>query len=235
MRPTRSALVAAISPASLVLLEAAEDAARALEAGLWLVGGGVRDLAGSRALNDIDLAFAGDPGAFVDAVVARCPDVIVERTDRFGTASVHLGDARLDLARLRTERYVAPGALPEVRATGSIESDLGRRDFSVNAIALALVPNVDTIIDPFGGPADRDAGRPRVMHERYLADDATRLWRGARTAAALGLEPDATTERLIAEGRRWVEEISGSRLWAELAYTAHRTRRGHSLATMERL
>src|SRR5690606_13990674 len=141
------------------------------------VGGGVRDLAGGRALNDIDLAFAGDPGAFVDAVVARCPDVIVERTDRFGTASVHLGDARLDLARLRTERYVAPGALPEVRATRSIESDLARRDFSVNAIALELVPNVDAVVDPFDGLADLEARRLRVLHERSFADDATRLWR----------------------------------------------------------
>ncbi|MCA9848352.1 MAG: CCA tRNA nucleotidyltransferase, partial [Dehalococcoidia bacterium] len=212
MRPTRNALLAALEPASRVLLEAAEDAARALDVGLWLVGGGVRDLAVRRPLHDVDLAFAGDPSAFVDAVAARCPEVTVERTDRFGTATIASDEARLDLARLRTERYVVPGALPEVRAAKSIEADLARRDFSVNAIALELVPEVDRLIDPYGGIEDLGAGRLRVLHDRSFIDDATRLWRGARTAALFDLEPDAATARLIDEGLRWTEEISGTRL-----------------------
>ncbi|MCB9490540.1 MAG: CCA tRNA nucleotidyltransferase [Dehalococcoidia bacterium] len=232
MRPTRNALLAALEPASRVLLEAAEDAARALDVGLWLVGGGVRDLAVRRPLHDVDLAFAGDPSAFVDAVAARCPEVTVERTDRFGTATIASDEARLDLARLRTERYVVPGALPEVRAAKSIEADLARRDFSVNAIALELAPEVDRLIDPYGGIEDLGAGRLRVLHERSFIDDATRLWRGARTAALFDLEPDAATARLIDEGLRWTEEISGTRLWAELAYTAGR---GRALGTLERL
>ncbi len=242
MRPTRSALVAAISPRARVLLQAAEAAAHDLDTPLWLVGGGVRDLALRRPLNDLDLAFAGDPRAFVDAVVARCPDVNVERTDRFGTATVSTSTkngtseaARLDLARLRTERYVVPGGLPEVRATRSIQSDLARRDFSVNAMALELAPSPDTLVDPFDGLADLAARRLRVLHDRSFVDDATRLWRGARTAALFGLHPDPTTERLIAEGACWIEEISGARLWAELAYTARRAGRGRHLATMERL
>ena len=232
MRPTRNALFAALEPASRTLLEAAEDAARALDVGLWLVGGGVRDLAIRRPLHDLDLAFAGDPTAFVDAVAVRCPEVSVERTDRFGTATIASDGARLDLARLRSERYVVPGALPEVRATRSIEADLARRDFSVNAIALELAPEVDRLIDPYGGIEDLRAGRLRVLHDRSFVDDATRLWRGARTAALFDLEPDATTARLIAEGTRWTEEITGTRLWAELAYTA---RRGRALGTLERL
>jgi len=235
MRPTRTALVAAISPEARVLLEAAEAAAHDLDAPLWLVGGGVRDLALGRPLNDLDLAFAGDPRAFVDAVVAHCPDVTIERTDRFGTATISTERARLDLARLRTERYVVPGGLPEVRATRSIQSDLARRDFTVNAMALELVPNVDALVDPFDGLADLAARRLRVLHDRSFVDDATRLWRGARTAALFHLDPDPTTERLIAEGARWIEEISGARLWAELAYTARRAGRGRHLATMERL
>ena len=235
MRPTHTALLEAISPESRLLLDAAEDAACALGVSLWLVGGGVRDLALHRPLNDLDLAFSGDPVAFVDAVAARCPDVTVERSDRFGTATVSSERARLDLARLRKERYVVPGALPEVRATDRIEADLARRDFTVNAMALELAPDRDTLVDPFDGLADLAARRLRVLHDRSFVDDATRLWRGARTAALFGLTPDATTERLIAEGARWVEEISGQRLWGELAYTATRAGRGRHLATMERL
>ncbi len=235
MRPTHTALLAAIAPEARLLLDAAEEAARALGVSLWLVGGGVRDLALGRPLNDLDLAFSGDAVTFVDGVAARCPDVTVERSDRFGTATISSEDARLDLARIRTERYVVPGALPEVRATRNIETDLARRDFTVNAMALELVPERDVLVDPFDGLADLAARRLRVLHDRSFVDDATRLWRGARTAALFGLTPDATTERLIAEGARWVEEISGQRLWSELAYTATRAGRGRHLATMERL
>lgn len=256
MRPHRDALLHALTAPSCVLLEAAEDAARSLGASLWLVGGGVRDLAAGRPLHDLDLAFDADPTAFVDAVVARCPAAEVERTDRFGTATITvtvapagaegpapLGTARLDLARLRTESYVSPGALPEVRPARSIEADLARRDFSVNAVALWLVRDGeaireedgregDGVVDPYDGLADLAARRLRVLHDRSFVDDATRLWRGARTAALFDLQPDEDTARLIAEGVRWLEEISGERLWAELAYTA---RRGRALGTMQRL
>lgn len=249
MRPTRHALLTALSPDARALLAAAEDAARALHVDLWLVGGGVRDLAAGRPLHDVDLAFEGDRRAYVDAIAVRLPEgTEIERTDRFGTASIHTasdhgGGARLDLARLRTERYVAPGALPEVRVAHSIESDLARRDFTVNAIALALVRDGatvegdgtdgdDAIYDPFSGLADLAARRLRVLHDRSFIDDATRLWRGARTAALFDLEPDAHTARLIEDGARWTEEISGSRLWAEFAYTAGR---GRILPTVQRL
>src|SRR5690606_3825526 len=130
MRPTRNSLHDALSPDAQALLTAAEAAASAVGCPLWAVGGAVRDLAARRPVHDVDLAFAGDARQFVDAVAARAPQCEVERTDRFGTATIVSGisgvsgGARLDLARLRTERYVVPGALPEVRATDRIERDL---------------------------------------------------------------------------------------------------------------
>lgn len=238
MRTTRNALLAALNPASHPLLQAAEDAARDLGAGLWVVGGAVRDLAARRPIHDLDLAFAADPTQFVDALLGRLRvPVEVERTDRFGTASIRDPEsgARLDLASLRSERYVVAGALPAVRPAPTIEADLPRRDFSVNAIALELVPNPDTVVDPFGGLEDIAAGRLRVLHERSFIDDPTRIWRGARTAALLNLEPEPVTANLIREGARWIAEVSGERLWNELAYTAARSGRGRALATMQRL
>jgi tRNA nucleotidyltransferase (CCA-adding enzyme) len=94
------------------------------------------------------------------------------------------------------------------------------------------------LVDPFDGLADLQARCLRVLHDRSFADDATRLWRGARTAALYGLEPDSHTAQLITQGARWVEEISGERLWAELAYTARRGgagARGVALATLRLL
>jgi tRNA nucleotidyltransferase (CCA-adding enzyme) len=238
MRPTRNALIAALDGPSCDLLASAEAAARDLGAGLWLVGGATRDLAARRRIHDLDLAFAAPAREFVDALAARLPGAAIERTDRFGTATVTHAGARLDLARLRREHYVMPGALPEVRSTDRIEADLARRDFTVNAIALTLVAPVGSastageVVDPFDGLADLAARRLRVLHDRSFVDDATRLWRGARTAALFHLEPDAATARLIEEGARWLEEISGERLWNELAFTAAR---GRACGTLERL
>jgi len=244
MRPTHKSLIEALDPPLRLLLEVTEGAAREVGVRLWLVGGGTRDLAAGRPLHDLDLAMYsadGDTAPFLDAIARRIEAIggaTIERTDRFGTASVEVddtqsGSARVDLARLRTEHYVTPGALPEIRSTDRIERDLTRRDFTVNAIALCLVgEQPDEIVDPYDGLADLAAKRLRVLHERSFVDDATRLWRGARTAALLDLEPDAATLRLITEGGRWLEPISGDRLWHELAATADR---GRALRTLERL
>jgi len=240
MRPNLTALRAALDAPHRRLLRAAEATARDLDRELWLVGGGVRDLARGRPLHDLDLVVAGDPTPVIEAVRAALPAraaIEVEHNERFGTASLRLtgasAPARLDLATLRIESYVTPGALPDVRPTDDIEADLARRDFTVNAMALGITgPRRNELVDPFEGFADLTSRRLRVLHERSFIDDATRLWRGARTAALFRLEPDPTTARLIAEGARWLEHISGDRLWAEFAYTA---RRGRANATLARL
>ncbi|MEI7926447.1 MAG: CCA tRNA nucleotidyltransferase, partial [Chloroflexota bacterium] len=122
------------------LLDAASHESDEAAVPLWLVGGAVRDLALGRPAHDLDLALAEDTATFAARVVARLrdvgyEDVEVEVEPRFGTASVRLsaGGAilRLDLARLRSERYVAPGDLPTVEFTSDLDSDLARRDFSV--------------------------------------------------------------------------------------------------------
>ena len=188
-------------------------------------------------MRDLDVAIAGEVARFAHAVAARLGRAMAEvvTEPRFGTAAVRAGAAALDLARLRRERYAAPGALPVVSFTASLEADLGRRDFSVNAVALCLhAPDLGgargAIVDPFGGLADLAARRLRVLHARSFADDATRLWRGARTAAICDLAPDLETARLIAAARPYLHAISGERLWAELARTAERGRAGRALA-----
>ncbi len=124
----------------------------------------------------------------------------------------------VNLARTRRETYPEPGALPEVEPA-TLADDLVRRDFTVNALALAL--NGDAagkLVDLHGGRADLDAGLIRVLHERSFFDDPTRLLRAVRYAARLGfaLEPD--TERwaraAVAEGA--LATVSGPRVRDEL-------------------
>jgi tRNA nucleotidyltransferase (CCA-adding enzyme) len=247
-RPSLPQLHGLLTAAERTLLDAARNEADATAVPLWLVGGAVRDLALGRDVHDLDLALPADAGSFAAHVVARLdedarPHATVESEARFGTASIRLAlpghpEARLDLARLRTEHYVAPGALPQVAFVAEVEADLARRDFTVNAMALGLAGGpagsiADTLADPHGGLDDLAARRLRVIHDRSFEDDATRLWRGARTAALFDLAPDQATARLISEGLPHLDTISGERISAELRFTARRGRSGRTLALAE--
>ena len=206
---------------------------------LWVVGGAVRDCALGRPLRDLDLACnarsAEEVARLAGAILQRLGgDGEVREEPRFGTAAVSASGRNLELAALRTERYERPGALPTVRLGASIEADLPRRDFSVNAIALGLTGHRSgELVDPFGGLDDLARRRLRVLHERSFIDDATRLWRGARYAAELGLRPNARTRELIIEGGRWLEPISGRRILAEVERIASIRRVGRAFALLE--
>ncbi|MCW3057559.1 MAG: tRNA nucleotidyltransferase, partial [Solirubrobacterales bacterium] len=138
--------------------------------------------------------------------------------DRFGTAVVDWPAGRVDLAERRAETYSAPGALPDVRA-GSEDDDLRRRDFTVNAIAVALggprrgqLRAVDHALD------DLLAERLRVLHERSFIDDPTRLLRLARYGSRLGFEAEPRTASLAREALAAgaLATVSRARVGAEL-------------------
>ncbi len=138
--------------------------------------------------------------------------------DRFGTSTVTLDGFTYDLARARTERYPYPGALPEVEPAGLTE-DLGRRDFTVNAIAAALGgPRPGTLSSVAGALDDLEDGTLRVLHHRSFLDDPTRLLRLARYASRLGfsIEPDTLELARQAIGAGALGTVSGNRIGAEL-------------------
>ncbi len=172
------------------------EALRALAAarggGLWLVGGAVRDALLGAPIRDLDVAVEGDARA-----VARELGEVVAEHERFGTAEVLVGGGKVNLATTRTESYVRPGALPDVALGASIEEDLRRRDFTVNAIAAAL-PSGDEVAFP-GAQEDVAQRRLRVLHERSFLDDPTRIYRMVRYAQRLGLTPAPATARLARE------------------------------------
>jgi tRNA nucleotidyltransferase (CCA-adding enzyme) len=184
----------------------------------FLVGGAVRDLLLGREPVDIDIAVEGE----TEAVAERLAEALggaVTAHERFGTATVTAGGVdAVNLARTRRETYAAPGALPDVEPAGLAE-DLGRRDFTVNAIALALNGGAaGELSDPHDGRADLAAGLVRVLHERSFVDDPTRILRAVRYAARLGFALEADTERwardAVAAGA--FATVSGSRIRDEL-------------------
>jgi tRNA nucleotidyltransferase (CCA-adding enzyme) len=179
--------------------------------GVYLVGGAVRDLLLGRESFDIDLAVEGDAIEF-----ARSLGGEVTAHGRFGTAVVRFPDGRqLDIVTCRRETYSTPAALPDVEP-GTIEDDLARRDFTVNAMAASLAEDFGRILDPHRGRADLEDRTIRVLHERSFVDDPTRIFRAVRYEARLGFPMDEQTERLARQGVGGIGLLSPARMREEV-------------------
>jgi tRNA nucleotidyltransferase (CCA-adding enzyme) len=213
-----------LSPLLQSILQQVAIAAEAQGWHLYLVGGAVRDLllvsldqgqgsTGDRTLPDIDLVVDGglqavQAGAGVDlatAIQTQFPEVDVQVHGRFQTASLvwrkdldhPLAGLMIDIATARTEFYPYPAANPEVEAS-SIQQDLYRRDFTINALALRLTqPGAGQLLDYFGGLIDLHQGILRVLHANSFIEDPTRIFRAVRFAVRLGFHLDPQTEGYI--------------------------------------
>jgi len=167
-------------------------------------------------VNDLDLAVVGNEDAFA-AKLAEALGARMISNDRFLTWRLDAEeDHHVDLARARSEAYPAPGALPVVRPASSIDEDLARRDFTVNAMALRLTDHV--LVDPFDGRADLDARLLRVLHDASFLDDPTRIFRAVRLAERCGLTIEASTSALLDEALEAdaLSTVSRERIWKEI-------------------
>ncbi|MCE2404478.1 MAG: CCA tRNA nucleotidyltransferase [Dehalococcoidia bacterium] len=185
---------------------------------LYLVGGPVRDLLLEKPVKDLDLVVEGDAQTLASTLAARLEGRLVARS-QFGTAALRLGKQSLDLVTARRETYPRPGALPQVTPS-SIEDDLARRDFTINAMALPLTgPAKGGLLDPHGGRADLSAGVIRVLHHASFIDDPTRVLRALRYEQRLGYRLDEATERRLMEALDTgaMDTLSGDRLRKELS------------------
>jgi len=201
-----------------------------------LIGGAVRDLLLGQAPRELDVVVGADAPALAQRFAAGLG---AEATvhERFGTAVVEHGAARLDFATRRAESYPAPGALPEVRA-GTREEDLNRRDFTVNAIAVALDgPCAGELRAAPRALEDLQERRLRVLHERSFLDDPTRLLRLVRYRVRLGFAVEEHTAELA---RRALDacapaRVSGARLGAELRLALAERTAAEALAGMQEM
>jgi tRNA nucleotidyltransferase (CCA-adding enzyme) len=193
-------------------------------AAVFAVGGFVRDLLLGRSAPDVDLVVAGDGVAFARRLGEEIGGSLSVH-EGFGTASIEGGTAaggaplgRVDVASARRERYEAPGALPVVSPAGILE-DLARRDFSVNAMAVALAPSAfGRLTDPFGGQRDLRERVLRPLHPLSFVEDPTRIFRAARYAARLGMGLGVSGRAALALALRVGDypALSGQRLRVEV-------------------
>ncbi|MBC8100709.1 MAG: CCA tRNA nucleotidyltransferase, partial [Armatimonadetes bacterium] len=197
------------------------------DAPLYLVGGVVRDVLVNRRTLDLDFVLEGDAIGFARQL-QRLYGGDLTTHPPFGTAKWQLAGAtladalqttpdllpaHLDFAMARRETYAHPGALPTV-TPDSIQTDLQRRDFSINALAVAL--DADQLLDPFGGLDDLRSGIVRVLHDASFEDDPTRILRAVKYAARLGFTIEPHTAALLTGALPGLGIITGERIRHEL-------------------
>ncbi len=208
--------------AELVRALLAEADARRLR--VHLVGGPVRDLLLGRGLRDVDLCVEPRDDADAVTLARSLAKAGLKATvhERFRTVDLRGEKASLDLATVRRESYAHDGALPTVEP-GSLEDDLLRRDFSVNALALPLSAAARAhyagLVDPGMGLLDLERRRLRVLHRRSFHDDPTRALRAARLAPRLGFSVTRDTRAALNGALRdgAFGRVTGERLRREFA------------------
>lgn len=182
---------------------------------LYLVGGVVRDLLLGRSNVDFDLVVESDAVGLAGEL-ARITGGKILTHPRFGTAKLKWDKWSADLATARSETYARPGALPEVKP-GSIEDDLFRRDFTINAMAVELTSGrYGQLLDFYGGRDDLEHKLVRVLHEKSFVDDATRIWRALRYEQRLHFQLEPNTLQLLKRDTSYLATVSGDRIRHEL-------------------
>ena len=187
------------------------DTLRAAGHAAYPVGGCVRDLLLGRTPGDFDVCTSARPEQTLALFAGARPTGL-----RHGTVTVPTGDGPVEVTTFRREGGYADGRHPDaVSFEAGLEEDLARRDFTVNAMALAPDGGV---IDRFGGRADLAAGIIRCVGEpeRRFTEDALRMFRAVRFAAQLGfaLAPETRAALERCAGRAAL--LSGERIRAEL-------------------
>lgn len=178
------------------------------------VGGCVRDLLLGSEPHDWDLATSALPEE-TERLFADCR--VVETGLRHGTVTVLAGGFSAEITSFRAEEGYSDGRHPDaVRFGVSLREDLARRDFTIGAMALDIAH--DTVIDPFGGQEDLNAGILRAVGEpeRRFAEDALRILRGLRFSAVLGFTIEPKTAAAMRQCAPQLCHISPERIRAEL-------------------
>ena len=200
-----------------VLAELEPLAARFESAGhrLYLVGGTVRDLLVDAGRDDYDLDLTTDarPDA-IKACIAGWADAVWTQGERFGTIGAKRGDRVFEITTFRAEIYADDSRKPHVTYSDDIETDLARRDFTINAMALELTGDTPMLVDPHGGAGDlmQRVLRTPLGPEISFSDDPLRMLRAARFIARFELTP---TDQLVAAVERMaarMEIVSAERV-----------------------
>ena len=220
--PSIAAVLQGLSEPTAALMSSVLSVANAGGVSVYLVGGPVRDMLLGSPIRDVDLLVEPTPGMSAAGLAngAAPQDAQVVVHQRFGTVTIRTEATSIDLATVRKESYAYSGSLPSVEE-GTLEEDLRRRDFTVNALALPLSAPARVrfpgVIDLGSGLDDLANRRLNIMHDRSFHDDPTRALRAARLAPRLGFTLGRGSRSALRDALRdgAFGRVSGDRLRRE--------------------
>src|SRR5712671_2479195 len=200
-----------------------QDVARAAGMNIYLTGGAIRDIISGFTIRDLDFTVQGNPLKLqkdLERVGAQVPAAEED------TRTLYLllpGNVRAEMSMARTEHYEKAGKPPLI-APATIQEDLRRRDFTVNAMALSLNEGSrGLLLDPFNGVADIEAKLLRILHNYSFVEDPSRLIRATRFAARFHWPMEERTQQRYdaAKENKYIDHISRSAVGHEIAQLAH--------------
>ncbi|MEY4361001.1 MAG: hypothetical protein RL391_307 [Actinomycetota bacterium] len=204
-----------------VLAELADVANLFRSAGhrLYLVGGTVRDLLSGQLSDtlDFDATTEARPDA-VKKIIAGWADAVWTQGEKFGTIGARKGDRVYEITTHRAEAYHPDTRKPDVEFADAIETDLSRRDFTVNAMALEVTSDSPTLVDPFNGATDllTKTLRTPLDPDISFSDDPLRMMRAARFIARFGMTPVPELVDAVRSMKDRLEIVSAERVRDEL-------------------
>ena len=185
---------------------------------LYLVGGSVRDALLGRLGHDIDCTTSARPET-VTAVLDGWADVVWDTGIEYGTISAEKNSQQIEITTFRSDVYDGQSRNPEVKFGDTLEGDLIRRDFSVNAMAVEITGDGSMVFhDPMGGLTDLAAQRLDTPNTPELSfhDDPLRMLRAARFVSQLGFEVAPRVEEAMRDMAGEITRITAERVQAEL-------------------
>src|ERR1700676_3710598 len=200
-----------------------QDVARNAGMNVYLTGGAIRDIISGFTIRDLDFTVQGNP-LKLQKEFERAGAQLAGHDEDVRTLFLVLpGNVRAEIGMARTEVYEKVGRAPPI-APASIQEDLRRRDFTVNAMALSLNEGSrGLLLDPFNGVADIEAKLLRILHNYSSVEDPSRLIRATRFAARFHWPMEERTQQRYdaAKENRYIEHISRSAVGHEIAQLAH--------------
>ena len=200
-----------------------QEISRAAGITLYLTGGAIRDIISGFTIRDLDFTVQGNPLKLQKEFERAGAQLAGHDEDMRTLFLVLPGNVRAEIGMARTEHYEKVGK-PPVIAPASIQEDLRRRDFTVNAMALSLNEGSrGLLLDPFNGVADIEAKLLRILHNYSFVEDPSRLIRATRFAARFHWPLEERTQQRYdaAKENNYIDHISRSAVGHEIAQLAH--------------
>src|SRR5271156_6765104 len=225
-----------LTPDQLKGVNLVQDIARAAGITLYLTGGAIRDIVSGFTIRDLDFTVQGNP-LKLQKDLERAGAQLAGHDEDVRTLFLVLpGNVRAEIGMAHTEEYEKVGKAPVI-TPASIQEDLRRRDFTVNAMALSLNEGSrGLLLDPYNGVADIEAKLLRILHNYSFVEDPSRLIRATRFAARFHwpLEERTQARYDAAKEGKYIDHILRSSIGHEIAALAHEDDPLHVVKMLEK-